>query len=409
MASASMRRLGVILAISGPTACTDLGADSSPATGTLSEASSGLSYPTCSRGSLDARRLGLALEVHVENHVIPTADEADYVLEIAREAAEAGVSLTFGLGVDFLRDFDGGVSITTPDHGPLTLAALITTLQDTYCHEVTLHADLPDLDYTPSRLYLQGYATELAAAGGNATVASGACSESAANGGWLRAVRDAGITTLAGAVADCQVTLDRKAFPDYARRAGECTPSSCHEAAPFDGVDPNVDAGQRASGWFAHGVSDWIAPYTPSSPAQARHAVFIVGSFGEANLPCLAEVAAGIPLSECDDTGAHSGDHLPYDDYSTEEEGAADAAILIAEVGQVVDFYRSGTVGDAFHSAFSTNEVATVEWLDGFFGAVADGIDTGTTSGGAMLRDAVTFTTLGAIRHPNAGELGFGL
>ena len=356
------------------------------------------SYPTCTAGMVNTRRLGVALEIHVENSSLSVGDQTDYVLDIAREAAEAGVKLSFGFGVDFLDEYDGGVSVATTDHGSVVLADLVTLLEGTFCHEVTLHADVPDLEYAEALAYLQDYTAMVTSAGGTGSVASGVCTESATDGGWLKAAHDAGIQTIAGVVEDCQVTLDSTLFPDDARTADECSPLRCHGAAP------EGDPAQRASGWMAETVTNWIAPFVPATVVEWRAATFIIGSFGEANAPCLAEQAAGLNVStECSD-GFRPADGNASDDYSTAAQGAADAAVMLSEIGDVVDSWRSGTRGDAFHTAYSTNLVTTTDWLDGFFNALATGLASGTTAGGHALAGAATFTTLGPIGRVNRQE-----
>lgn len=396
-----MRTLGhPALVLLGLSAACGAAPDGSSASRVVAQASGGLKYPTCTAGPADPGKLGVALEIHVENSLLSTAAETDYVLQIAQVAADAGVTLSFGLGHELLDDYAAGAVVTTAEHGDQTLSSLVALLQDTYCHEVTLHADLPDLAYLPARTYLRGYTAELSAAGANGTVASGVCTENAVNGGWLRAARDAGIRTIAGVVRDCQVTLDADAFPAYTVLPDACSPALCHEASPVD------NPAQRASGWFARSVTDWIAPFTPDPGLELRNSVFIVGSFGEANVPCLAEWAAGQDVgTECNDTGLRSTDHVPDDDYSTYDEGVDDADVYLSELVDVVDHYRSGTDGDAFHRAFSTNLVVTGDWLEGFFGTVAAGVAERTAGDGTPLSDHAAFTTLGTLRRPNAAEL----
>lgn len=334
------------------------------------ELASAMAYPSCSAAASDMSRLTVALEIHVENQDLSTADETDYVLRIADAAANAGVPLSIALGVDFLRDYAGGAVITTTDHGDFTLDSLVDTLQGTYCHAVTLHADVPErMSRAAATAYLRPLVTAVNDAGGTGSVASGVCNEIASSGGWLRAAIDAGVTTVAGVVEDCQVSLDWATYPDDHRTAAECSPSRCHGAAPLD------DPAQRAAGWFASQVSTWITPDEPVNAFELRTSIFIIGSFGEANAPCLAEQAAGVDVRfGCTGT-------------VTLDDGRLDGLTYIGNVSEVVDASLSGGEGDAFHSAFSTNLVAGDEWLTGFFTEVASGLGSGTTLGGAALAD----------------------
>ena len=165
------------------------------------------------------------------------------------------------------------------------------------------------------------------------------------------------------------MSLDRSRYPDDHRTAAECSPSRCHAAAPVD------DAAQRAAGWFASQVSTWITPREPANVTELRSSVFIIGSFGEANTPCLGEAAAGVDVRfGCTGT-------------VTCADGQLDANAYLDDVSEVVDASLSGGEGDAFHSAFSTNLVAGDDWLTGFFTTVADGLVSGTTPGGVALVD----------------------
>jgi len=336
--------------------------------------------------------LNIALEVHVENSMLPTPEETDYILNIAQAAHTAGVSLSFGLGIDFLNDYASSGTIAAPEHGSFSLESLVAALQ-AQNHLVSLHADVPEsATYSEIVNHLNTYVSQINSAGGQGSIASGVCNEASADGGWVKGALDAGIRTVAGVVRYCQGSLS-SSHADYIAPE-TCTPMGCHEAAPM-----NAPA-QRAAGWFTQQTANWIDPSNPSNARQLRRSLFIVGSFGEANVPCLAEAAAGENVGRtCDDRGLSSDDRIADDDYSSEAQGQADASAFLASVQEVLNTSLSGTNGDAYHSAFSTNEVVSNTWLTGFFGSL-------NTAATGSLAGQISFSTLDAVAQLNRSELG---
>jgi hypothetical protein len=336
--------------------------------------------------------LNIAMEVHVENSMLPTPQETDYILNIAQAAYAAGVTLSFGLGIDFLNDYTSSGTITTREHGSFSLDSLVATLQ-AQNHIVSLHADVPEsATYSEIVSHLQTYVNQLNSAGGQGRIASGVCNEASADGGWVKGALDAGVHTVAGVVRYCQGSLSNS-HPEYIAPE-TCTPMGCHEAAPMD------DPAQRAAGWFTQQTANWIDPSNPSNARQLKRSLFIVGSFGDANVPCLAEAAAGENVGRtCDDRGLSSDDRIADDDYSSEAQGQADAAAFLTSVQEVLNTSLSGTSGDAYHSAFSTNEVVSNPWLTGFFGSLGSAA-TGSLAG------QISFSTLDAVAQLNRSELG---
>lgn len=343
--------------------------------------------------SSSSRALNIAMEVHVENRLLPTPQETDYILNIAQAAYTAGVTLSFGLGIDFLNDYGSSGSISAPEHGSFTLTSLIAQLK-AQNHSVSLHADVPEsATYSEIVSHLNTYVTQLNGAGGQGSVASGVCNEASADGGWVKGALDAGVRTVAGVVRYCQGSLS-SSHADYIAPES-CTPMGCHEAAPMD------QPAQRAAGWFTQQTANWIAPANPTSARQLKGSLFIIGSFGEANVPCLAEAAAGENVARtCDDRGLSSLDRNATDDYSSETQGQADAAAFLNGVQAVINTALSGSSGDAYHSAFSTNAVVSQTWLTGFFQSLSQAATTGSLAG------QIRFSTLPAVAELNRTELG---
>ncbi|MEZ0373403.1 MAG: hypothetical protein ACAI44_30220 [Candidatus Sericytochromatia bacterium] len=332
----------------------------------------------------DFSRLSLLVELHVENALLPTDQETDYVIQLAQAARAAGVTLSIGLGVDFLRSYNAGATVHAPLNGDFTLSSLVALLQTTYGHTVNLHADVPEsASYAEIIHYLPPYVRELNDAGAQGSVASGACNEAGADGGWVKGALDSGVTTIAGVVEDCQASLSATDYPTLWLDPAIVTPSRFHHPAPYE--NPR----QRAQGWFTNNVSTWISPYTPDSTETLNTSLFIVGSMGEAHPACLAETAAGTSCS----------------DQASAEQGTADANALLADLVQVVDLDRSGTSGDAYHAAFSTNIIVSATWINAYFSTLAAGIRNGSTPAGTTLASAVQYSTLGAVAEANRQEL----
>ncbi|PIW17550.1 hypothetical protein COW36_08620 [bacterium (Candidatus Blackallbacteria) CG17_big_fil_post_rev_8_21_14_2_50_48_46] len=336
--------------------------------------------PSSSPSGIPARptsgTLNLVMELHVENAMLPNDQETDYLIQIARTAHNAGLSLSIGLGNDFLRTYQGEATVHTPLNGDFNLNSLVNLLQNSYGHRVSLHADVHEnASYSEIVAYLSPLVSELNAAGAEGNIASGACNETGTAGGWVQGALDAGINTIGGVVEDCQASLSQSDYPDLWLPADRATPARNHDAAP------QANPQQRARGWFTQDVNHWITPFYPSSQSELDQSLFIVGSMGKAHPACLAETHAG---QSC---GTNQ----------TETEGQADAQALIADLGEALDNYLSGENGDAYHTAFSTNFTVSQVWLDGYFTTLVEGLRSSTSAAGQPLGIGIRFNTLSGI------------
>lgn len=318
----------------------------------------------------DFSRLSLVIELHVENRFLPTASEMDYVRTIAESANAAGVPLNVSLGVAVLGDFSNGTAGED-------LAEAVAYLQDDCCHQVSLHADVPeDMDGLEISGYLDDYLSQLADAGADATVASGVCNEVGGRIGWVEAARDAGLQAVAGVVEYCQGSLARN-HREYLD-PNDCSPSECHDAAPLDRPE------QRVATWKTRRTRRWIDPIRSRRPA-----LVVLGGLGSANLPCLAEAAAG-RSPNCTSSG--------YDDIGDAND---DAAAFVDIVEQALSDYRSGGTGDVVYLTFSTNAEANGLWLDAFFSSVQSQLGSRTDGAGHFLADVTQWSTLPAVAFEN--------
>lgn len=318
----------------------------------------------------DFTRLSMVIELHVENALLPTADEIAYVRRIAAAANAADVPLSVSLGVTVLNDFSAGrVSDSLTD--------VVAELQEECCDEVTLHADVPETmagsEITP---YLADYLSQLGTAGADTSIASGVCNEVSGRIGWVEAARAAGLSGVAGVVQYCQGSLSpvHREYLD----PNDCSPSTCHEAAPTDRPE------QRVATWKTRRTRRWINPLRTRRPA-----LVVVGSMGTANLPCLGEVAAG-RSPNCATTG--------YDDIA---DAIDDAAAFVDIVEQAQNEYRSGGTGDVVHLTFSTNAQANSTWLNALFAEIQSQLEDRTDSAGNRLVDVTQWSTLPAIQSAN--------
>jgi len=346
------------------------------------------SCPSAPTKAAMGSRLGIAIEFHVENSLLGSEEETDYVLELSAAARDAGVTVTFGLGRDLLDDYaddpdgDGyGTDGRTGIELSRTLAEVVAAIRAD-CQEVGLHADVNEtMSADDVESLLRGYLSQLRRAGARTAVASGVCNETSADatGGWLEAARRAGLRGVAGVVTYCQGSLD----PANAHwiDPGSCSPSFptyCHFAAPED------DATQRVGVWRANATSSWIDP-------AARGRVAIIGGIGtidgfaQSNLPCLAETDA---RRSC--TG-----------YSNPGDADLDAASFVARVQAAERDARTGTVGDTAYQTFSTNVRASGAYVSAIFQRIVARLAETTSASGAALSDVTAFVGLRAVERLN--------
>lgn len=325
----------------------------------------------------DFSRLSMAIEVHVENSLLGTEAETAYVRSIAEAANAAGIPLNFGLGVDFLDDYAAGIDSSTHTALASSLSDLVSYLQSDCCHEVSLHADVPEtMAGTDIPTYLAPYLSQLSTAGAVATLASGVCNEAGDRYGWVEAARDAGLTGIAGVVEYCQASL-RERDDDYIT-PDSCTPSTCHDAAPVDRPE------QRVATWRTRRSRRWTTP-----SRGHRRALVILSGMGNANFPCLGEVAAGGPPN-CGSSG-----------YSSIAAATPDATAFVDLVAGAQASYRSGDAGDVVYLTFSTNLVANSLWLNAMFAGIQSQLESRSDGTGATLEGLTQWTTLSRIVTAN--------